>query len=245
MLRLSSAAARRAGDFSLGMQQRLGIATALLGDPGVLVLDEQLNGLDPEGIRWMRTLMRDLAAQGRTILFSSHLMSELELTADDVIVVGQGRLIARPPCTSSSRTTPHKPSPSAPPHRTPWPAPSPAAASCSPPSPTRRCWSPAPTAPPSAKSQPPKASPSTNSPPPPAWPPSSALCYSSPPFGPSLPGILGDLFGRLGPITAGQTSYAVVPVDGTVTPASGLIIRTLAAAAVTLAGQAVFRFRDV
>ncbi|MFG1610604.1 ATP-binding cassette domain-containing protein [Actinoplanes sp. NPDC049265] len=91
---LSGAAGRRAGEFSLGMQQRLGIATALLGDPGVLVLDEPLNGLDPEGIRWMRTLMRDLAGQGRTILFSSHLMSELELTADDVIVVGQGRLIA-------------------------------------------------------------------------------------------------------------------------------------------------------
>ncbi|MDR7277026.1 ABC transporter ATP-binding protein [Catenuloplanes atrovinosus] len=91
---LSGAATRPAGEFSLGMQQRLGIATALLGDPGVLVLDEPLNGLDPEGIRWMRTLMRDLAAQGRTILFSSHLMSELELTADDVIVVGRGRLIA-------------------------------------------------------------------------------------------------------------------------------------------------------
>jgi ABC-2 type transport system ATP-binding protein len=91
---LTSAARRRAGEFSLGMQQRLGIATALLGDPGVLVLDEPLNGLDPEGIRWMRTLMRDLARQGRTILFSSHLMSELELTADDIIVVGRGRLIA-------------------------------------------------------------------------------------------------------------------------------------------------------
>jgi ABC-2 type transport system ATP-binding protein len=91
---LTSAARRRAGEFSLGMQQRLGIATALLGDPGVLVLDEPLNGLDPEGIRWMRTLMRQLAGEGRTILFSSHLMSELELTADDVIVVGQGRLIA-------------------------------------------------------------------------------------------------------------------------------------------------------
>jgi ABC-2 type transport system ATP-binding protein len=92
---LTSAAGRRAGEFSLGMQQRLGIATALLGDPGVLVLDEPLNGLDPEGIRWMRTLMRDLAGQGRTILFSSHLMSELELTADEVIVIGQGRLIAQ------------------------------------------------------------------------------------------------------------------------------------------------------
>jgi ABC-2 type transport system ATP-binding protein len=91
---LRDAADRRAGEFSLGMQQRLGIATALLGDPGVLVLDEPLNGLDPEGIRWIRTLMRDLAERGRTILFSSHLMSEMELTADDLVVVGRGRLIA-------------------------------------------------------------------------------------------------------------------------------------------------------
>jgi ABC-2 type transport system ATP-binding protein len=91
---LRDAADRRAGEFSLGMNQRLGIATALLGDPRVLVLDEPLNGLDPEGIRWLRTLMRDLAGEGRTILFSSHLMSEMELTADNLIVVGQGRLIA-------------------------------------------------------------------------------------------------------------------------------------------------------
>ncbi|MGW0756887.1 ATP-binding cassette domain-containing protein [Streptomyces sp. NPDC002814] len=91
---LTDAATRRAGEFSLGMQQRLGIAAALLGDPGVLVFDEPLNGLDPEGIRWLRTLMRDLAAEGRTVLFSSHLMSEMELTADSLIVVGQGRLIA-------------------------------------------------------------------------------------------------------------------------------------------------------
>ncbi|BCJ52509.1 multidrug ABC transporter ATP-binding protein [Actinoplanes sp. NBRC 14428] len=91
---LADAAGRRAGEFSLGMHQRLGIATALLGDPGVLVLDEPLNGLDPEGIRWMRTLMRDLAGEGRTILFSSHLMSEMELTADNLIVVGHGRLLA-------------------------------------------------------------------------------------------------------------------------------------------------------
>ncbi|ROO58735.1 ABC-2 type transport system ATP-binding protein [Micromonospora sp. Llam0] len=91
---LTDAAGRRAGEFSLGMNQRLGIATALLGDPGVLVLDEPLNGLDPEGIRWIRTLMRDLAGEGRTVLFSSHLMSEMELTADNLVVVGQGRLIA-------------------------------------------------------------------------------------------------------------------------------------------------------
>jgi ABC-2 type transport system ATP-binding protein len=91
---LTSAAKRQAGEFSLGMNQRLGIATALLGDPGVLVFDEPLNGLDPEGIRWLRNLMRDLSREGRTILFSSHLMSEMELTADDLIVIGQGRLIA-------------------------------------------------------------------------------------------------------------------------------------------------------
>ena len=91
---LSDAGDRPTGEFSLGMNQRLGIATALLGDPGVLVLDEPLNGLDPEGIRWIRTLMRDLAEEGRTILFSSHLMSEMELTADNLVVVGQGRLIA-------------------------------------------------------------------------------------------------------------------------------------------------------
>ncbi|MFD8913520.1 ATP-binding cassette domain-containing protein [Streptomyces sp. NPDC059575] len=91
---LTDAAGRRAGEFSLGMHQRLGIATALLGDPGVLVFDEPLNGLDPEGIRWLRTFLRDLAAEGRTILFSSHLMSEMELAADDLVVIGRGRLIA-------------------------------------------------------------------------------------------------------------------------------------------------------
>jgi ABC-2 type transport system ATP-binding protein len=91
---LTDVATRRAGEYSLGMNQRLGIATALLGDPGVLVFDEPLNGLDPEGIRWMRTLMRGLAAEGRTILFSSHLMSEMELTADRLVVIGRGRLIA-------------------------------------------------------------------------------------------------------------------------------------------------------
>lgn len=91
---LAEAATRRAGEFSMGMNQRLGLATALLGDPSVLVLDEPLNGLDPEGIRWMRTLLRELAGQGRTVLFSSHLMSEMELTADRLVVIGQGRLIA-------------------------------------------------------------------------------------------------------------------------------------------------------
>jgi ABC-2 type transport system ATP-binding protein len=90
---LESAASRRAGGFSMGMGQRLGIAAALLGDPGVLMFDEPVNGLDPEGIAWVRRLMRDLAAQGRTVFVSSHLMSEMALTADHVIVIGRGRLI--------------------------------------------------------------------------------------------------------------------------------------------------------
>jgi ABC-2 type transport system ATP-binding protein len=92
---LEKAADRRAGKFSLGMAQRLGIASALLGDPGVLLLDEPVNGLDPEGIRWIRNLLRHLAAQGRTVLVSSHLISEMAHTADALIVVGQGRLLAQ------------------------------------------------------------------------------------------------------------------------------------------------------
>ncbi|MFC4014335.1 ATP-binding cassette domain-containing protein [Nonomuraea purpurea] len=91
---LSDVAGKRIGGFSLGMRQRLGIGVALLGDPGVLMLDEPLNGLDPEGIRWLRDLLRSLAAEGRTVLLSSHLMNELALTADHVIVIGRGRLIA-------------------------------------------------------------------------------------------------------------------------------------------------------
>jgi ABC-2 type transport system ATP-binding protein len=91
---LDGVARRRAGGFSLGMGQRLGIAAALLGDPSVLVLDEPVNGLDTEGIRWIRTLLRGLAAEGRTVLLSSHLMSEMELTADRVVVIGRGRLVA-------------------------------------------------------------------------------------------------------------------------------------------------------
>lgn len=79
------------------MKQRLGIAAALIGDPGILIFDEPLNGLDPEGIRWARTLMRNLAAEGRTVLFSSHLMGEMELTADQLIVIHQGRLLADQP----------------------------------------------------------------------------------------------------------------------------------------------------
>ncbi len=91
---LTDVAAKRSKGFSLGMSQRLGIATALLGDPQILMFDEPVNGLDPEGIRWIRTLMRSLAAEGRTVLVSSHLMSEMENTADHLIVIGRGRLIA-------------------------------------------------------------------------------------------------------------------------------------------------------
>jgi len=91
---LDGAAHRRAGQFSLGMAQRLGIGAALLGDPGVLMLDEPGNGLDPEGIRWIRTLLKSLAAQGRTVFVSSHLISEIALTADQLVVIGQGRLLA-------------------------------------------------------------------------------------------------------------------------------------------------------
>jgi ABC-2 type transport system ATP-binding protein len=91
---LTSVAAKRAGGFSLGMGQRLGIASALLGDPAILILDEPINGLDPEGILWVRTLLRSLAAEGRTVLVSSHLMSEMSLTADHLVVIGQGRLLA-------------------------------------------------------------------------------------------------------------------------------------------------------
>ena len=91
---LESVAKKRAGSFSLGMGQRLGIASALLGDPPILLLDEPVNGLDPEGIIWVRTLLRDLAAEGRAVLVSSHLMAEMALTADQLVVVGRGRLIA-------------------------------------------------------------------------------------------------------------------------------------------------------
>jgi ABC-2 type transport system ATP-binding protein len=91
---LSEVAGKRVGGFSLGMAQRLGIAAALLGDPPVLMFDEPVNGLDPDGIRWIRGFLKGLAAEGRTVLVSSHLMSELEGTADDLVVIGRGRLIA-------------------------------------------------------------------------------------------------------------------------------------------------------
>ena len=91
---LASVAHRRAGTFSLGMAQRLGIAAALLGDPQTLLFDEPMNGLDPEGIRWARNLVRALAAEGRSVLLSSHLIGEMALTADRLVVIGRGRLVA-------------------------------------------------------------------------------------------------------------------------------------------------------
>ena len=92
---LESVARRRVGKYSLGMSQRLGIASALLGDPGVLLFDEPVNGLDPEGILWVRTLLQGLAGEGRTVFVSSHLMSEMALTATDLVVIGRGQLIAQ------------------------------------------------------------------------------------------------------------------------------------------------------
>lgn len=105
---LADVAGRRLGGFSLGMSQRLGMAAALLGDPPVLLLDEPVNGLDTEGIRWVRGLMGDLAAEGRTVLVSSHLMSEMELTADRLVVIGRGRLLAETTVAElvARRTTP-------------------------------------------------------------------------------------------------------------------------------------------
>ena len=97
MTGLESVASKRVGGFSLGMGQRLGIASALLGDPQTLILDEPVNGLDPEGVLWVRKLVRHLASQGRTVFLSSHLMSEMALTADHIIVVGRGRVIADAP----------------------------------------------------------------------------------------------------------------------------------------------------
>jgi ABC-2 type transport system ATP-binding protein len=91
---LHDVAKKRAGQFSLGMGQRLGIASALIGDPHTVMLDEPVNGLDPEGIHWIRNLLKDLAAEGRAVFVSSHLMSEMALTADHLIVIGRGRLIA-------------------------------------------------------------------------------------------------------------------------------------------------------
>lgn len=100
---LDSVAQKRVKGFSLGMGQRLGIAAALLGDPQTLILDEPVNGLDPEGVLWVRTLVRHLAAEGRTVLLSSHLMSEMALTADHIIVFGRGRVIADAPVSEFIR----------------------------------------------------------------------------------------------------------------------------------------------
>jgi ABC-2 type transport system ATP-binding protein len=94
MVGLTEVARTRTRGFSLGMGQRLGIAAALLGDPSVVLLDEPVNGLDPDGIRWIRGLLRDLAGEGRTVFVSSHLMSEMALTADHLVVIGRGRLVA-------------------------------------------------------------------------------------------------------------------------------------------------------
>ncbi|XRQ12509.1 ABC transporter ATP-binding protein [Actinomadura welshii] len=104
MVGLEKVAGRRAGGFSLGMRQRLGIAAALLGDPRVLIFDEPVNGLDPEGIRWIRGFMRGLAAEGRSVLCSSHLMSEMARTADRLVVIGRGRLIADTSMSEFTRT---------------------------------------------------------------------------------------------------------------------------------------------
>jgi ABC-2 type transport system ATP-binding protein len=101
---LAAVERRRAGKFSLGMAQRLGIAAALLGDPGIVILDEPVNGLDPEGIHWIRNLMKSLAAEGRTVLVSSHLISEVAQTADELIVIGQGRLLAHTTVAELSAT---------------------------------------------------------------------------------------------------------------------------------------------
>jgi len=102
---LAEAGHRRVGGFSLGMRQRLTLAAALLGDPGVLIMDEPLNGLDPDGIRWMRDLLRQLAGEGRTVLVSSHLLAEAAQTVDDVVVISHGRLAAQGPVTDLAAAT--------------------------------------------------------------------------------------------------------------------------------------------
>src|SRR5215813_4224702 len=104
---LESAASKRVRGFSLGMKQRLGIAAALLGDPPVLLFDEPVNGLDPEGIHWIRGLLKQLAGEGRTVFVSSHLMSEMALTADHLIIVGRGRLIADAPIAELTSASSH------------------------------------------------------------------------------------------------------------------------------------------
>jgi ABC-2 type transport system ATP-binding protein len=97
LVELDSAADRRAGKYSLGMRQRLGLAATLLGDPRVLVLDEPANGLDPQGIRWLRDFLRSMASEGRTVLVSSHVLAEVAQTVDDVVVIHRGRLVDQGP----------------------------------------------------------------------------------------------------------------------------------------------------
>ena len=118
---LTDVARKRTRGFSLGMSQRLGIAGTLLGDPAVLMFDEPVNGLDPEGILWIRNFMKALAAEGRTVFVSSHLMSEMEHTADHLIVIGRGRLLADCPWRSSSPAPPARPSGWPPRRLTCWP----------------------------------------------------------------------------------------------------------------------------
>jgi ABC-2 type transport system ATP-binding protein len=136
---LEAVARKRAGGFSLGMTQRLGIAAALLGDPEVLLLDEPVNGLDPDGVVWIRTLLRSLAAEGRTVFVSSHLMSEMALTADHLIVIGRGQLIATPAPASSWIRPPAAGSRSAPRSAAGWPGCCASRASRSTPGPAT-CW---------------------------------------------------------------------------------------------------------
>ena len=107
MVGLTDVAGKKVGEFSLGMHQRLGIASALLGDPPVLLFDEPVNGLDPEGIQWVRSLMRRFAGEGRTVFISSHMMSEMEQTADHVLVIGRGRLVADMPMAEFTQRSTH------------------------------------------------------------------------------------------------------------------------------------------
>ncbi len=107
MVGLTDVAGKKVGGFSLGMHQRLGIASALLGDPPVLLFDEPVNGLDPEGIQWVRSLMRRFANEGRTVFISSHMMSEMEQTADHVLVIGRGRLVADMPMAEFTQRSTH------------------------------------------------------------------------------------------------------------------------------------------
>ncbi len=106
MVGLQPAARQRADGYSLGMRQRIGLAAALLGDPAVLVLDEPANGLDPQGIRWLRDLLRGLAAEGRAVLVSSHILAEVAQTADDVVIIHHGRTIAQAPLPDLLATRP-------------------------------------------------------------------------------------------------------------------------------------------